>query len=101
MSEDRCVICGQVIPEGTMVCPTCETISLRDPPIWYAIKHKASGRFLYGTDFNYTNCRQRLSDDLCAPRLFSRIDLRRELLRRHINLKKYEIVPIQLKELHK
>lgn len=24
MSEDRCVICGQIIPEGTIVCPTCE-----------------------------------------------------------------------------
>ena len=23
MSEDRCVICGEVIPEGTMVCPLC------------------------------------------------------------------------------
>ncbi len=21
--EDRCVICGEVIPEGTMVCPVC------------------------------------------------------------------------------
>lgn len=23
MNEDRCVICGEVIPEGTMVCPLC------------------------------------------------------------------------------
>ena len=23
MSEDRCVICGEVIPEGMMVCPVC------------------------------------------------------------------------------
>lgn len=23
-SEDRCVMCGQVIPEGRMVCPLCE-----------------------------------------------------------------------------
>ena len=22
--EERCVMCGQVIPEGRMVCPTCE-----------------------------------------------------------------------------
>lgn len=22
--EDRCVSCGAVVPEGTMVCPTCE-----------------------------------------------------------------------------
>lgn len=23
-SEDHCVMCGQVIPEGRMVCPACE-----------------------------------------------------------------------------
>lgn len=22
--EDRCVVCGQVIPEGTLVCPNCQ-----------------------------------------------------------------------------
>lgn len=21
--EDRCVICGEVVPEGTMICPIC------------------------------------------------------------------------------
>lgn len=25
MSEDRCVICGAIVPEGRMVCPDCET----------------------------------------------------------------------------
>ena len=24
MKENRCVICGQIIPEGVMVCPSCE-----------------------------------------------------------------------------
>ena len=24
MSEDRCVCCGAIIPEGRQVCPTCE-----------------------------------------------------------------------------
>ena len=24
MSEDRCVICGEIIPEGRMICPDCE-----------------------------------------------------------------------------
>lgn len=24
MSEDRCVCCGEVVPEGRMVCPNCE-----------------------------------------------------------------------------
>ncbi len=22
--EDRCIVCGEVIPEGRMVCPNCE-----------------------------------------------------------------------------
>lgn len=22
--EDRCVMCGEIIPEGRMVCPVCE-----------------------------------------------------------------------------
>ena len=22
--EDRCISCGAVVPEGTMICPTCE-----------------------------------------------------------------------------
>lgn len=22
--EDRCVMCGEIIPEGRMVCPNCE-----------------------------------------------------------------------------
>lgn len=24
MMEDRCICCGEVIPEGRMVCPNCE-----------------------------------------------------------------------------
>lgn len=23
MNEDRCVCCGEIIPEGRMVCPNC------------------------------------------------------------------------------
>ena len=23
--EDRCIICGEYIPEGRMVCPACES----------------------------------------------------------------------------
>ena len=26
MSEERCVMCGEVIPEGRMICPKCEDI---------------------------------------------------------------------------
>ena len=24
MNEDRCVMCGEIIPEGQQVCPSCE-----------------------------------------------------------------------------
>ena len=24
MSEDRCIACGDIVPEGRMVCPICE-----------------------------------------------------------------------------
>lgn len=24
MSEDRCISCGEIVPEGRMVCPICE-----------------------------------------------------------------------------
>lgn len=23
MSDDRCVVCGAIVPEGIMVCPRC------------------------------------------------------------------------------
>ena len=23
MTEDRCICCGEIVPEGTMVCPNC------------------------------------------------------------------------------
>ncbi len=26
--EDRCIMCGEVIPEGRMVCPSCEKNAL-------------------------------------------------------------------------
>ena len=29
MSEDRCICCGEVIPEGMMVCPNCQATSPR------------------------------------------------------------------------
>lgn len=24
MTENRCVVCGEIIPEGLQVCPSCE-----------------------------------------------------------------------------
>jgi RNA polymerase subunit RPABC4/transcription elongation factor Spt4 len=28
--EDRCVCCGEIIPEGRMVCPQCESKYLQE-----------------------------------------------------------------------
>ena len=25
MNENTCVVCGEIIPEGIMVCPSCDT----------------------------------------------------------------------------
>lgn len=30
MSENRCICCGEIIPEGRHVCPTCEGIAMGD-----------------------------------------------------------------------
>lgn len=29
MNEDRCVCCGEIIPEGRMVCPQCDQQEIR------------------------------------------------------------------------
>lgn len=31
MSEDRCVCCGEIVPEGRMVCPNCERLMTEKP----------------------------------------------------------------------
>lgn len=51
MSEDRCICCGEIVPEGRMVCPNCE----KQKPMkknecrWMpypAVKPKKEGRYL-------------------------------------------------------
>lgn len=31
MSEDRCICCGEIVPEGRMVCPNCERLMTEKP----------------------------------------------------------------------
>lgn len=31
MSEDRCICCGEIVPEGRMVCPNCERLAKEKP----------------------------------------------------------------------
>lgn len=64
MSEDRCICCGEIVPEGRMVCPNCEkkTEKKRDPLIrcrecrWYSKEqgvcfHTFSNRLYVSEDF--------------------------------------------------
>lgn len=30
MSENKCICCGEIIPEGRYVCPICEGIAMGD-----------------------------------------------------------------------
>lgn len=93
---DRCVVCGEVIPEGRMTCPKCVAKSNSTPNI-FAIKHKKSGRIVTGTDFNYSPPRQILSD-YDAPILFTDYNLLHEITRRKINLKYYTVMKVAVVE---
>ncbi len=39
--EDRCILCGDIIPEGRMVCPLCED----DPSRLHKKKDKKKNKF--------------------------------------------------------
>ena len=36
MAEDRCVCCGEIIPEGMMVCPNCLVASKEEKRLYNA-----------------------------------------------------------------
>lgn len=53
MNNNRCVCCGEIIPEGRQVCPACEYkakqgLGYKPMPAWkqilYIIKAKLFGR---------------------------------------------------------
>lgn len=64
--------------------------------MWFAIRHKRTKNFIYGTDFSYSPCRQRLSDGKSPPMFFSELTLITEIYRREINLKNFEVVKIEV-----
>lgn len=64
--------------------------------VWYAIRHKKTGKLVGGTDFRYNNPHQRLSDDFLPPKLFSDINIDNELKHRRINTKYYDVVKVDL-----
>ena len=65
----------------------------------YAIKHKETGRFITGTDFRYSPPRQIISD-YHTPMLFTGWNLLTEIKVRHINLKRYKVCTVNIKEVN-
>lgn len=63
----------------------------------YAIKHKENGRFITGTDFNCTPPRQVMST-MERPLLLTGYELLSEIQRRHINLRRYKVCMVEVKE---
>jgi len=71
--------------------------------IYLAIKHKNTGRFVTGTDFNRWPRRQMMEVEYYPPLLFPNNDigydsLQIEIKRRKISLKRYEVVKVSLLE---
>ena len=66
--------------------------------MFYAIKHKVSGDFVLGTDYNYSPPRQRICTPDDVPLLLSESVLDSNLKARHINLKRFEVVPVEIRE---
>ena len=50
MSEEKCVICGDIVPEGRQVCPKCESDKNEDRDI-KRLKNKA--KFYYNLAKSY------------------------------------------------
>lgn len=46
MNENRCVCCGEIIPEGRMVCLRCEIRSYTDEQL-YVMRSRGYGKSFY------------------------------------------------------
>lgn len=68
---------------------------------YYAIRKKDKrSKFIAGTDFLHdaNRPRQILSNEHRPPKLFTELDLESELKRRHVDLNRYEVVAVEVKE---
>lgn len=63
---------------------------------YYAFRRKKDGRLVSGTDFRYYPHHQILATEDRPPRIFSKLEVKSEILRRGINLKHYEIVEVKI-----
>lgn len=64
--------------------------------IYYAIQNKQTKQFVAGSDFRYHPPHCRMADEWRTPLLLREFDLDYELRRRHINLKRYQVVRVRL-----
>lgn len=68
MAENRCVCCGEIVPEGRQVCPTCEARASApkyDPDEFF--DRKRQNKLTDCADCVTRNCmfRNRSADDVC------------------------------------
>ena len=66
---------------------------------YYAIKRKKDGKFISGTDFRYCPPRSIFADEFRPPLLIAEYNIKFSLLYRKINLKYYDIVSVEVKEI--
>lgn len=58
--EDRCVCCGEIIPEGDMVCINCRIANNEAPCV--ACQKRSEGCHVYCREYlDYYNARRRLN----------------------------------------
>lgn len=93
---DRCVMCGEILPEGALVCMKCTDNAPKGLSL-YAIKHKGTGRLVTDTDFRYHPPRQILSN-YDSPILLTAYNLTSELQRRKVSTKYYTVVKVTVEE---
>lgn len=65
-------------------------------PMYFAIRNKKTKKFISGTDFRYSPPRSLMANEYSPPMIFTTLNLREELKRRKINLKRYEVVLITI-----
>ena len=82
MINNRCVCCGDIIPEGRLICPQCE-----DESTYHCIvcgTKIAKPKFIFGGRANgktmmilYHNIREACCSDICFDKLVN--EIRREI----------------------
>ena len=68
MEEDRCVCCGEVIPEGSLVCPNCNAKAYTKLPDKWLLRDVPMRPKVYKMRLGYGyNCRQCGHGQTAAP----------------------------------